>query len=331
MALFRPYARTLDAGDATLQRRASRTDLDFEAALLTEGTFKLREGLDVSQLGIDSPSPSPMRKTTPGTPVVVPPTPTPVAGPSRRPPSPLSDDDDDRNNANRRSMYRSPGTSSSPDLATLLRKARERGSIVSPKSRDQRRRNDDPPPPIPNQITSIAYAGSAPKSKNKLQRTTTNGDEKVGVSFHYPACNSNSTTQSAKSSVRSKTSAFLGKMLGSGGTVRERSVRDIRPLFASSSPPLRKQTLAPTNPPHPGIPRLCPRCPHRYTTHPLAPPSQTSSAAAPTNPSHPSWPSPPSARPATTILSLLSRGCPAVLLPSPLTSIRPRPPVSDVA
>jgi hypothetical protein len=33
--------------------------------------------------------------------------------------------------------------------------------------------------------------------------------------------------QPPKSSVRAKTSAFLGKMLGNGGTVRERSVRDM--------------------------------------------------------------------------------------------------------
>ncbi|KAJ7262190.1 hypothetical protein B0H12DRAFT_1104695 [Mycena haematopus] len=227
MALLRPFARTqtLDAGDAsTLQRRVSRTDLDFEAALLGDGTFQLREGLDVNQLGLDSPSP---RKTTPtgtpGTPVVVPPTPTAVAGPSRRPPSPMSDEEDVERSANRRSMYRAPGTSSSPDLATLLRKAKERGTVVSPKNRDQRR---EPAPPMPNQITSIAYAGNAPK-KNKLQRTQTNGEGDKG--------------QPAKSSVRAKTSAFLGKMLG--GTVRERSKTD-----ASSYTPPSSWTTPPVPP-----------------------------------------------------------------------------------
>ena len=34
------------------------------------------------------------------------------------------------NNTNRRSLYRSPGTSSSPDLATLLRKAKEKGDTA---------------------------------------------------------------------------------------------------------------------------------------------------------------------------------------------------------
>ncbi|KAJ6475350.1 hypothetical protein C8R47DRAFT_1143196 [Mycena vitilis] len=104
-------------------------------------------------------------------------------------------------------MYRAAGTSSSPDLATLLRKAKERGSVVSPKSRDRRHKDD--PPPVPTQITSIAYAGNPPKSKNKLQRSTTNGD---------------GSDKPPKASVRAKTSAFLGKMLG--GTVRERSKTD---------------------------------------------------------------------------------------------------------
>ncbi|KAJ7178525.1 hypothetical protein C8R43DRAFT_973640 [Mycena crocata] len=115
-------------------------------------------------------------------------------------------------------MYRSPGTSSSPDLATLLRKAKDRGGTVSAKNRDRR----EQPPPMPNQITSIAYAGNAPKAKNKLQRTTTNGDEKT------------------KSSVRAKTSAFLGKMLGQTGTVRERSKTDAGSYAAPSfyTPPV---------------------------------------------------------------------------------------------
>ncbi|KAJ7462291.1 hypothetical protein B0H11DRAFT_2285624 [Mycena galericulata] len=197
-----------------LQRRVSRTDLDFEAALLQDGTFLLKEGLDVNTLGVETPSP---RRGTPGTPTVIPATPTPVAGPSRVSASPSGsssneiyyDTEDPDRVAARRSMYRSPGTSSSPDLATLLRKAKERGGVVSPglKSRDRRRADD--PPPMPNQITSIAYASGDPlKGKNKLLRTTTNGEEKP-----------------PKSSVRAKTSAFLGKMLGQG-TVRERSKTD---------------------------------------------------------------------------------------------------------
>ncbi|KAJ7647350.1 hypothetical protein FB45DRAFT_782018 [Roridomyces roridus] len=164
---------------------------------------------------------------TPGTPTVIPATPT--AGPSRVTASPSGsssgemyyDAEDPERVAARRSMYRSPGTSSSPDLATLLRKAKERGGVVSPALKNrERRRDDESPPPIPNQITSIAYASAnPPKGKNKLQRTTTNGEEKE-----------------KKSSVRSKTSAFLGKMLGQG-TVRERSKTDAGSYTPYDPPP----------------------------------------------------------------------------------------------
>lgn len=221
-----------------LQRRISRTDMDFEQALMTEGTVRLQEGIDMSQLGVvdasmDSSSPftspasspaaganrsyasgtvrplpqtpgSAARKTVAGavglaTPTVVPPTPnhsstnanstsssTSVAtvgngngGRVQPPASPSSsshelfyDADDGASgntnassangsannlststatpmhtnsntsnpapsltpsnvNTNRRSIYRSPGTSSSPDLATLLRKAREKGDVAN--------------------------------------------------------------------------------------------------------------------------------------------------------------------------------------------------------
>ncbi|KAJ7084372.1 hypothetical protein B0H15DRAFT_393041 [Mycena belliarum] len=120
-------------------------------------------------------------------------------------------------------MYRSPGTSSSPDLATLLRKAKERGGVVSPALRAaQERRRADEPPPLPgtHQITSIAYASPPVSKKNRLQRSTTNGD---------------GSDKPAKASVRAKTSAFLGKMLGSG-TVRERSTDAA--FYAPPVPPL---------------------------------------------------------------------------------------------
>jgi len=123
----------------------------------------------------------------PSTPIIVPPTPlsnnpgssTPTPSSSRLSarngagsssnlasavPSPSSsshdlvaDTEEAERQTNRRSMYRSPGTSSSPDLATLLRKAKERGgaivggaSVVAQK-RDKKR--DDPPPPLPDQAS----------------------------------------------------------------------------------------------------------------------------------------------------------------------------------
>ncbi|CAK5265616.1 unnamed protein product [Mycena citricolor] len=115
---------------------------------------------------------------------------------------PHNDSNREREPTNRRSMYRAQGTSSSPDLATLLRKAKERGGVVPPgvKNTLDRRRFEEPPP-LPNSFVSPS------KGKNKLQRTPTNGE---------------GPDKPAKSSVRAKTSAFLGKMLGQG-TVRERS------------------------------------------------------------------------------------------------------------
>lgn len=160
-------------GTRHVQRRVSRTDLDFEQALRAEGTVMLKEGLDVNKMGMDSPSsllnrsigsPTPISRNTPrtaqpSTPTVVPPTPTPVAGPSSgKPPAPspsssshdlFYDAEDSERQTNRRSMYRSPGTASSPDLATLLRKAKERGGVAGTHYKKEKRRESPPPVPSP--------------------------------------------------------------------------------------------------------------------------------------------------------------------------------------
>lgn len=172
----------------------SRTDLDFEQALRAEGTVVLKEGLDVNAMGIDT-SPSPMsaafgsptspRQFTPrpSTPTIVP-SPSPIPGPSsaRLPTSShdvLDAQDTPERQANRRSMYRSPGTSSSPDLATLLRKAKERGGPVGPHLKKDRRR-DSPPPPVPpphdrpsssgRPRSSTSYSSQAQAAKGKLNK-----------------------------------------------------------------------------------------------------------------------------------------------------------------
>ncbi|TFY70888.1 hypothetical protein EVG20_g2118 [Dentipellis fragilis] len=130
--------------------------MDFEQALRAGGTVVLKEGPDINALGHDStPSPRPLTSPLsssssrthmpqPSTPTVVPPTPTPTKGkvgsPSGRPrtssPSVSSSNDvffdaeDTEYQTKRRSMYRSSGTASSPDLATLVRKAKQRGGIL---------------------------------------------------------------------------------------------------------------------------------------------------------------------------------------------------------
>jgi len=133
----------------------------------------IRESLDVNTLGaVDNPSrrdlasPSPPEKDQrtirtvqhPPTPIIVPPTPSPNPAPySALPLSSSSssievfyDAEDPDMQTKRRSIYRSPGTSSSPDLATLLRKAKERGGVVPPSlAAAQREKRPEPPPPLP--------------------------------------------------------------------------------------------------------------------------------------------------------------------------------------
>jgi PH/SEC7 domain-containing protein len=182
----------------TLSRRLSRTDLDFEQALRTGGTVLLKEGVDVNSLGVDA-SPSPMKHNfgspspppkefkwmQPATPVVVPPTPSPSGPGSVRPaePSPASSSiqdvfynpDDADMQSKRRSLYRSPGTSSSPDLATLLRKAKERGvnNVGShyPNKRDKFV-PDSPPPPLPLSIPKSFARNTAGRTRLRSPTST---------------------------------------------------------------------------------------------------------------------------------------------------------------
>ena len=166
-----------------------------------EGTVVLREGVDVNSLGVDaspanskswsSPATStPVTRTIsrvalqPSTPIVVPPTPSPAPSPSTRlmttntasstigsslrPSSPQVHDDDledSERQTNRRSLYRSPGTSSSPDLATLLRKAKERGGPTAVNATGHHKRYESPPP-LPDAATQ------QPSSSNSYLSST---------------------------------------------------------------------------------------------------------------------------------------------------------------
>jgi len=284
-----------------IHRRVSRTDLDFEQALKAEGTFVLREGLDVNTLGVDN---SPNRSFTsnnsttvtpvnraisrvvlqPQTPTVVPPTPSPVpavssssAGQSKLSvnspsvgsgPSPSSssydlgaDVEEAERQTNRRSMYRSPGTSSSPDLATLLRKAKERGgafvnggtgsansAAVAAAMKRDKRRGESPPPPLPQQqqqqtsSSSHAYSSATLVASPSSTRQEDLSPEWILTSPHrykdygtIKVCDflfkkkcfqkifNLYHPQAQKSSVRAKTSALWGKMMGTSSN-RERSV-----------------------------------------------------------------------------------------------------------
>lgn len=175
--------RPVASKDLKESRRISRTDLDFEQALRQSGTVKLKESLDVNTLGVSDNSASSAHEfTSPAsrdartprthahahalpTPVVVPPTPSPPCpGPSsaRCPSSTSSSDvfydaEDTEIQTKRRSLYRSPGTSSSPDLSVLARKTKERGGVLSRATQQQlqmqqmmmEKRAAEQPPPLP--------------------------------------------------------------------------------------------------------------------------------------------------------------------------------------
>jgi PH and SEC7 domain-containing protein len=193
-----------------LRHRISRTDLDFEQALQAEGTVRISEGVDVNALGKDaslspsshraflSPASTPTTATAssfqpPATPTVVPPTPSPqgpssAAASSSKMPTravspgrhddPFTDTEPSPDKINRRSMYRSPGTSSSPDLATLLKKAREKGTELKQSHYKEKRRESPPPLPSSNPAGRPRSSTSAPspaappthRRTNKLQR-----------------------------------------------------------------------------------------------------------------------------------------------------------------
>ncbi|PCH43866.1 hypothetical protein WOLCODRAFT_138645 [Wolfiporia cocos MD-104 SS10] len=133
-------------------------------------------------------------------------------------------------------MYRSPGTASSPDLATLLRKARERSGSVN-KSPEAANTTPSRPDSSRSQArSSISSPGSSPilspAPKGKLKANQLLGIDVDTVSattvssaspeWVWTSPRSLGNPRNAKSSVRQKTSAFLGKMLGQTST-RERS------------------------------------------------------------------------------------------------------------
>ncbi|QRV96655.1 Sec7 guanine nucleotide exchange factor [Ceratobasidium sp. AG-Ba] len=256
-------------------RRVSRTPDDFEAALRSEHTMVLQEGRDIGTLGHDAAGrprsgsvasvraqPAPARASTdtiaarrqtvstpkhgPATPVVIPPTPATAA------PDPDDDDDDEEYDARRRSMFRSPGTASSPDLATLVRKARD--------AREQAQDYLEPNAPADRVRTKSSTSSAfefvesspvqTPLKQPARDRALTSPDqtfdgsprlrkstrrlakaEKVLGAHRTPVVNDASAAvasdigegrsdREGKRSMRNKTSAFFGKMLGSG------SIRD---------------------------------------------------------------------------------------------------------
>jgi hypothetical protein len=170
------------------------------------------------------------------------------------------DAEDPEYQTRRRSMYRSQGTASSPDLATLVRKAKQRGTVLPSQlvTKDKRQESAPPlptslhapPDPAPrtrqrSSTSSSGYSGPASTAMSKakvpksMQSSAPSGggadwvltspardDGTAKASIQsYPAPRGIlKTTQNSKSSVRQKTSTFWGRFLGQN-TTRERSVR----------------------------------------------------------------------------------------------------------
>lgn len=247
-------------------RRASRTDADFERALLNGETVLLHEGVDVAALGSStSDVTSPPRrgsrsKGTPATPTVVPPTPRASDRAAQHQlhqmeqyAVPGYDPEEADLQTKRRSMFRSPGTASSPDLATLLRKARDRGGVVADAvdetSEDYDRQGGNgslltpardassrqrtpssvssnyslitPPSPPPKSREGARSAqGPYPETPKTMRDRSAPTTPEWDVVSPRQRTLSKEGVKSMRATVKSKTSSFLGKMWGQG------SVRD---------------------------------------------------------------------------------------------------------
>ncbi|KAI6000564.1 hypothetical protein EDD15DRAFT_2159814 [Pisolithus albus] len=304
-----PEPNPVASKDFQVSRRVSRTDIDFERALLTGGTVTLKEGLDVKclgvedspaassnpidQLGHESASPTPQKEMhtprlppAPATPVVVPPTPSPTAGATasvgtQKSPSSSSSnevfydaEDTDMQQSKRRSIYRSPGTSSSPDLATLMRKAKERGGVVPANLvQGQKEKPSEPPPPLPSMPSSSSSTAAVspstlrpptrPRSSTSSAANThappklsiTPAPYRAGAKSAKDPISPSGSDWVSKNSVRAKTSAFLGRMLGQS-TTRERSRTD---ASTSGSSHRRSNLAGAFSPPVPPLPSVAKR------------------------------------------------------------------------
>ncbi|KAK7692615.1 hypothetical protein QCA50_004247 [Cerrena zonata] len=206
----------------------------------------------------------------PATPTIVPPTPSPNhnsrvnggSSSSTRGQSSVSsgsdifyDAEDSEMQTKRRSMYRAPGTASSPDLATLLRKAKLRESAAAGKDANNRSNRTAQQPLTPNRLrpddpsqrpstTNNSFASPSSPRSPLMKGKSRAGGSSAGISSERspewgltsPRSMSNMKEgfKNGKSSVRQKAAAFLN-ILG-GNSNRERS-RTITAANMGYSPP----------------------------------------------------------------------------------------------
>jgi hypothetical protein len=190
--------------DDVNMRRRSRNDMSFEQALEAGETMVIKEGIDFDSLGEDSapalkflsssPPFSPPSSSSPCLQSMLPPrAKNSIASPAPRAPASISastsassssndlfyDAEDPDYQTKRRSMYRSQGTASSPDLATLVRKAKQRASIL-PISNNKDKRHEVAPPlpaspnpnPPPNPAPRHRQRSSTSSSGHTMPVTT---------------------------------------------------------------------------------------------------------------------------------------------------------------
>ncbi|KAG8947604.1 hypothetical protein FRC03_000984 [Tulasnella sp. 419] len=243
-------------------RRVSRTDMDFEQALKTGGTVVLEEGRRLESLGDGSsvassskgPNVTPRNRvaTDPivwNSPIVIPPTPTPsttVQRPSTA--SSLSTGshlpamygayniDDMDMQMKRRSLFRSAGTSSSPDLATLLIKAKQRGGVVGSTSNTTTTDEDSSAETAsashknPAPETSVSASGHLhpdPSNSNVEERSRTR--TRSSSSSSYSIVSSNISISESPPSKSQSRGTKAEKILGMSGIVGIGSVDGFSP------------------------------------------------------------------------------------------------------
>lgn len=182
-------------------RRTSHVDMNFEQALQAGGTVVIKEGVDFDSLGEDL-TPSLKFLSSDGAPLSPPTSTRPqsmiqqaatstikssLASPTSRPTASTSvstsassssndlfyDAEDADYQTKRRSMYRSQGTASSPDLATLVRKAKQRATILPSQFVGSKDRRLEPTPPLP----AGPHAPSDPSSRPRHRSSTSSSGQ----------------------------------------------------------------------------------------------------------------------------------------------------------
>lgn len=172
-------------------RRSSRIDMSFEQALEAGETMVIKEGIDFDSLGLGEDSAPALKYLSSSSPLSPPPSSdsrhqsmlpprakNSLTSPTPRAPASISastsassssndlfyDAEDPDYQTKRRSMYRSQGTASSPDLATLVRKAKQRASILPANNKDKRH---DIAPPLPASPNPHPPPNPAPRHRHR--------------------------------------------------------------------------------------------------------------------------------------------------------------------